>query len=291
MRDFWQFFLAAVMCLVVFAGCGLPAMPQREPITFDYAPTAEAAAGSAEVTFVIVGAQLAKPAQQNTVQTLMNVQVPLFDDFANAMTNDFMEVLNARGYGVTGPYKTYSEIIHPVKEGNDLILTAEVNFITNRRDIRIGKFYNGKSLFDTTPYFTLAGSVSITCDVKLVLYECLTNEPMWTKNITLDPFEVAMDSIYPFYTAGSLTSLAVQYGRVPVEQRNSLSHDTYNTRVFPNCPIGVFLERDNKFHSDLGHALKMQYKEALGVVYTYLDPREMTIVKNQAVELRARKVY
>jgi hypothetical protein len=291
MRNFWQFFLAAVICLVAFAGCGLPAMPQREPITFDYTPTAEASAGSAEVTFVIVGAQLAKPVQQNTVQTLMNVQVPLFDDFANAITNDFMEVLNARGYGVTGPYKTYSEIIHPVKEGNDLILTAEVNFITNTRDIRIGKSYSGKSLFDTTPYFTLVGSVSVICDVKLVLSECLTNEPMWMKNVTLDPFEVPMDSTYPFYTGGSLTSLAVQYGKIPVEQRNSLSYDMYKTRVFPNCPIGVFLEKDNKFHSDLGRALKTQYKEALGVVYTYLDPREMAIVKNQAVELRKRKVY
>ena len=288
MRDFWKFFLATVICLVVIAGCGLPAMPPREPITFDYAPTAEAAPGSAEVAIVVVGAQVAKPAQQNPAQALFNVQVPLFDDFANTMTNDFMEVLNARGYGVTGPYKTYGEIIHPVKEGNDLLLTAEVNFITNTRNVRIGELHHDGNL---NPHYTLAGSVSVTCDVKLVLSECLTNEPMWTKNVTLDPFTVAMDSTYPFYTAGSLTMLAGQYGKLPVEQMVSIDHDTYNTRVFPNCPIGVFLERDNKFHSDLGRALKRQYKEALGVVYTYLDPREMTIVKNQAVELRKRKVY
>ncbi len=290
-----RYFLPFFICVVAFAGCGsLPAMPPREPITFDYAPTTEASAGSAEVTFVIVGTQLAKPAQQNTVQTLTNVQVPLFDDFANAMTNDFMEVLNARGYGVTGPYKTYGEIIHPVKEGNDLLLTAEVSFITNRRDIRLGKRSSVMSNClspTTTVYYTLVGSVSVICDVKLVLSECLTNEPMWTKNVTLDPFEVQMNSTYPSYTSSDLTSLAVQYGKIQVARLTSISEDTYNTRVFPNCPISVFLEKDNEFHSDLGRALKTQYKEVLGVVYTYLDPREMTIVKNQAVELRKRKVY
>ena len=291
MRNSWQFFLAAMTCFVVIAGCGLPAMPPREPITFDYAPTTEAAPGSAEVTFVVIGAQLAKPPQQNAAQAPLNVQVPLFDDFANTITNDFMEVLNARGFGVTGPFKAYGEVIHPVKQANDLLLTAEVNFITNMKNVRIGKRYSGKSLLDSTPYFTLIGSVSVICDVKLVLSECLTNEPMWTKNVTLDPFEVAMDSAYPFYTSVSLTTLAAQYGKIPIEQMGSISYEMYNTRVFPNCPIGVFLERDNKFHSDLGRALKRQYKEALGVVYTYLDPREMAIVKNQAMELRKRKVY
>ena len=287
MRDFCQFFLTVVICLAVFAGCGLPAMPPREPITFDYAPTAEAAPGSAEVTFVVVGAQLAKPAQQNPAQALFNLQVPLFDDFANTMTNDFLEVLNARGYGVTGPFKTYAEIIHPVKEGNDLVLTTEVNFTANTNNIRIGESHYAKG----TTHYTLVGSVNVICDVKLVLSECLTNEPMWTKNVTLDPFTVVMDSTYPFYTGGSLTTLAAQYGKIPVEGLASISQDTYNTRVFPNCPIGVFLEKDNKFHSDLGRALKTQYKEILDVVYTYLDPREMTIVKNQAIELRKRKVY
>ena len=285
MRNFCQLFLAAVICLVVFTGCAsLPAMPPRQPITFDYAPQTEAAPGSANVTFVVVGAKLAKPAQQNPAHALFPLQVPLFDDFANTMTNDFIEVLNARGYGVTGPYKMYGDIIHPVKEGNDLLLTAEVNIIAETKNIRIGKAYSGNR-------WTLVGSVNVICDVKLVLSECLTNEPMWTKNVTLDPFTVQMNSLYPFYTGAGLASLAAQYGKIPVEGLNSISQDTYSTRVFPNCPIGVFLEKDNKFHSDLGRVLKTQYKEALSVVYTYLDPREMTIVKNQAMELRKRKVY
>ena len=293
---FFSIFLVAVICLIVLAGCGgLPAMPSREPIMFDYAPTAEAGAGSAEVTFVIIGAQVAKPAQQNVVAQALHVQAPLFDDFANAMTNDFMEILNARGYGVTGPYKTYDEIIHPVKEGNDLLLTAEVNFITNTRNIQLGKrsaVMSGNCLaLSTTVYYTLVGSASVRCEVKLVLSECLTNEPMWTKNVTLEPFEVAMDSTYPFYTTDSLTALAAQYGKIQVTGLASISHDTFNTHVFPNCPIEVFLEKDNEFHSDFGRALKVQYQKALNVVYTYLDPREMAIVKNQAMELRKRKVY
>ncbi len=290
MRYFCQFFLAAMTCFVVIAGCGgLPAMPPREPISFDYTPEAEAAPGSADVTFVVVGAQLAKPAQQTAAQGLFNVQTPLFDDFANTMTNDFMEVLNARGFGVTGPFKTYDEVIHPVKEGNDLLLTAQVNIITNTSDIRVDSYT--RPPFTETKYYALGGSVSVICDVKLVLLELLTNEPMWTKNVALDPFEVAMDSSYPSYTSASLTTLAAQYGKLPVEQLNSITFGMYRTRVFPNVPIEVFLEKDNEFHNNFGRALKRQYSEVLGVVYTYLDPREMMIVKNQAMELRKRKVY
>lgn len=289
MRDFWQFFLTTVICIVVMAGCALAPMPQREPITFDYAPITEAVPGSAKVTFVVVGTQLAKPAQQNAALALSNVQVPLFDDFANTMTNDFMEVLNARGFGVTGPYKTYDEIIHPVKEGNDLLLTTEVNIVTNTRNISIEKADG--PLFDPTQYYALTGSVNVICDVKLVLLEPLTNEPMWIKNVTLDPFEVAMDSTYPLYTHTSLSALASQYGKLPARQLDSITYETYRTQVFPNCPIGVFLQRDNDFYNNFGRTLKEQYKDILDVVYTYLDPKEIAIVKNQAMELRKRKVY
>ena len=93
MRDFCQFFLVTVMCLVVIAGCGLPAMPPREPITFDYVPETEAAPGSADVTFVVVGTQLAKPDQQTATQATLNVQAPLFDDFSQKRLFSFSHSL------------------------------------------------------------------------------------------------------------------------------------------------------------------------------------------------------
>ena len=51
------------------------------------------------------------------------------------------------------------------------------------------------------------------------------------------------------------------------------------------------METDNSFYSDIGRVFESQYDEILNKIYIYLDPREMAIVKNQAMELRKRKVY
>ena len=204
------------------------------------------------------------------------------------MTKDFVEVLNARGFGVTGPFKSYDEIIHPVKEASDLLLTAEVKFIADMSGVRIGEFFFGPS---NRQYYTLQGSCTVKYDVSLVLSESLTNEPMWSKNITIDPFTVQLDTLYPAYLRSDLIALAVKYGQVTLAGKGSISEEVYATQVFPRCPIGVFLEKDNKFHADLGHVLEKRYDEILNKIYIYLDPREMAIVKNQAMELRKRKVY
>ena len=281
--------VVAVICIVI-AGCGVPVEPLREVITYSYTPTEEAAPGSADVTFAVVGAQLVDQAQQVQGLPISQTPVPLFEDFANTMTKDFMEVLNARGFGVTGPFETYDKIMHPVKEASDLLLTAEVTFTADMSGVSLGKRFIGKSFFDKTQYYTLQGSCTIKYDVTLVLSECLTNEPMWSKGITLEPFTVPFDNLYPSYSQFDLTDLAVKYGQVTVTGLG-ISQEVYATQVFPRCPIGVFIEKDNKFHADLGHALEKQYDEILKKIYIYLDPREMAIVKNQAMELRKRKVY
>ena len=284
-----QLSIAFVICIVI-AGCGLPAEPLREPITFDYTPSSEAAPGSANVTFAVIGTQLVKPTQQGGAQSLFQVPVPLFEDFASTMTKDFMEVLNARGFGVTGPFETYEKIMHPVKESSDLLLTAEVEFIADMSGVRLGKRFVGDGVFDTTHYYTLQGSATVNYNVNLVLSECLTNEPMWTKSITIQPFMVTLDTSYPAYSQYDLVALATKYGQI-TPGRGGISKEVFDTQVFPRCPIGVFLEKDNKFHNDLGRALETQYEDILNKIHTYLDPREMAIVKNQAMELRKRKVY
>ena len=270
-----QINVAAVICSIVIAGCtSMPAEPLREVIAFSHTPKEEAAPGSSDVTFAVVGAQLADPVQQVQGLALLQAPVPLFEDFANTMTKDFMEVLNARGFGVTGPFENYDKIIHPVKEASDLLLTAEVTFTADMSDVRFGKTFIGKSFFDKTRYYTLAGSCRVKSDVTLVLSECLTNEPMWSKSIPMEQFTVPFDNVHPSYSQYDLVTFAATYGE-----------------TLADIPIGLFIEKDNKFHADLGHALEKQYDEILNKIYIYLDPREMAIVKNQAMELRKRKVY
>lgn len=283
-----QLSIAAVICIVI-VGCGPPAKPLRETITFDYTPSAEAAPGSADVTFAVVGARFVTPTQQGVTQSLLQGPMPLFENFASTMTKDFMEVLNARGFGVTGPFESYDKIMHPVKEASDLLLTAEVKFIAEMSGVQIEKQFR---VFSSTRYYALRGSATVKCDVTLVLSECLTNEPMWTKSIAIEPFMVALDSSSTAYSNHELAALASKYGQIQQGPlMGGISPEVFATQVFPRCPIGVFLEKDNRFHANLGRALEAQYRRILDQIHTYLDPREMAIVKNQSMELRKRKVY
>lgn len=256
--------IAAIsVCLLMGCAAGTSQI-QRETIVFQYTPKTEAASGSANVTFAVVGTQLAKPVQPGQMQLpnqapvkLFADPVKLFADFTSTMTKDFMEVLGAQGFGVRGPFNTYDDMIFPDKEGSDLVLTAEVLFSADMSGTELKQ-----PLLSTTTY-RIIGPVIVNYDVKLVVSESLTNEPMWTKTINIDPFTIQLESHYNY-------------------------PQKYLAR---GVPIGVIIEIENKFHNDLGHALESQYKEILGKIYTYLDPREMTVVKKQSMEIRKKKVF
>ena len=99
---------------------------------------------------------------------------------------------------------------------------------------------------------------------------------MWTKSITIEPLTIYIDS-YHHYSLKALAELSFKYGKV--------------FQGTGGVPIGVLLEKENKFHADFGRALEEQYNEILGKIYDYLDPKEMTIVKDQGMELRKKKVF
>ena len=262
--------IIAVICVFVLAGCAAKtAEPLRETIVFDYTPESEAASGSANVTFAVVGTQLAKLVQPGQKQLPSQAPVQLFVDFANTMTKDFMEVLGAQGFGVRGPFKTYNDMVFPDKEGSDLILTAEVLFEPDTS----GTYFR-RTIVGDLRY--IRGVAIVNCNINLVVSESLTNEKMWLKTIDIKPLTIQVKS-RRFYSLENMPEIYMKKGKVFQSTKG--------------IPIEVLLELENKFHNDLGHALEAQYKEILGKIYTYLDPREMTIVKNQSLEIRKRKVF
>ena len=281
MRLFAPFCLVAVFCFIILTGCAKPPQPPRSMIAFDYTPPSEDDAGSADVTFAVVGAQLLTPQQQGVSQLVHQAPVPLFDDFTDNMTKDFMELLSALGYGVRGPFQSYDDMIHPEKEGSDLILTAEVDFKLDGS--RVGYEYQINLSKDDG--FELKGSVTVQSHVNLIVYESLTNTKMWTKSIAIDPVTVQLNSHHD-YTMAALVTYAAKYGKVV-----GVDHPKKGQGIPFGIPVTEFLQHENKFYSDVGHALQDQYADILKGIYDYLDPREMDMVKNQSLELRKKKVY
>ena len=305
MRYLCQFCII-VVCLITTGCTARFAQPPRDTIVFDYAPTTEAGPGSADVTFAIVGAEFVAPTTYQ--QGLLRQQgillpsappPPLFQQLTSNMTADFEEILTAKGYMIEGSYRTFDEMNYPSKEGSDLILTAKVKFGTETsvqyKEERL-RYFGGclasmgslsaataiRSLSSDTgitgPLFFFGvvmmiggielwrsngfvpdGTVQVVCEVALEVYEGLTGEIMWSKRIPIPPLEVIPKAI----------------------QKGNPGAITWQQ----------LMAIDNKFYSDLGHLFELQYGKILSQINTYLDPREMMIVKNQAMELRKRKVY
>ena len=314
MKHFWQCSIVAVMCLILTGCAGRYAQPPRDTVTFDYVPATEAPPGSADVTFAVVGTkfvtttihQQALPLQQ-ALGLQQGIPLPstpppfLFQQLMSNMTKDFEEMLTARGYTVRGAYPTLDEMIYPDKEGSDLILTAEVKFSVDTRGFEY-KYEIGRMILsgcvmtplaltavlagaatpqDSDRYqlyvigtgliigavilgtqgtgFKPSGQVQVGCEVELQAYEALTGELIWLKSIPIPSFTVTPTAI----------------------QRENLGLITWQK----------LMEMDNSFYSNIGRVFEAQYDEILNKIYIYLDPREMAIVKKQAMELRERKVY
>ena len=273
MRYFKPMGIVSLFCFIFMTGCAsTPPQPPRAMITFDYTPQTEGNAGGADVTFAVVGARLITSNEEGVIQLVKQAPVPMFDEFVNNMTNDFMELLSARGYGVRGPFKSYDEMIHPEKEGSDLILAAEVNCMLDGSAVKFNRVDNiiGRS------GWRASGQVKVVSHVNLIVYESLTNTRMWRKSIAINPIKKEIN-LHHLYKSNELNLLAARYGTIK------------QGTPFPT--LTAFLQFENKFYSDVGHALQTQYVEILKTIDDYLDPREMDMVKNQSLELRKKKVY
>lgn len=188
-----QFGVLILICTIVLGCAKLPPVI-RETIVFDYTPTKEATPGSANVTFAVVGTQIGTNFGGNAS--------PLFKDFASSMTNDFMEVLTARGFGVRGPFSTYEEILFPDKQASDLILTAkfEINPDLSNAPLEV-RHYSSNEYLPSAGTFYLdmpvgeakaSQVVIIKGQINLTISESLTNEKIWTKSVPITPFRVPL---------------------------------------------------------------------------------------------------
>lgn len=103
-----------------------------------------------------------------------------------------------------------------------------------------------------------SGSVTVKCHVNLIVSESLTNERLWTRSIAITPFTV-----------------------------NLRSRNAYSVRA----SLATLLVNENRFYSNVSHALEVQYAEIMNKIYGYLETKEMVVVTQSARDLRKKKVF
>lgn len=235
--------IPVTLAAVLLSGC-MSTGVQRYAPSFDYAPPKEAKPATANVTFAVVNASYPEP-------------IPLFQQFGQNISQDFFEILTARGYTVRGPFRNYDDITFPDKKGSDLILMPELQIHGDASGLKWTQSLGAALLGGTG--FTGEGNLVISGRVNLVLAESLSHEKMWTKSVDIPPLTVHIEE----------------------------------TRMYtsPNVPVPILLEREDTVYNDVAKALETQYKVILDRSYQYLDPDEIQIVKKQAQEIRNKKVY
>jgi len=259
MKRLFYWFMGAFGAVCV-SGCGglmagMTAPPQeaRQAFQFNYTPSQQAALGSAGVTFAVVGSKFSGGTSAN-----------LFKKFTDSMDKDFYEMLAARGFTVRGPYRSYDEITFPDKKGSDLVLTANIECSEDNSNLFLSQgFFDKASKAQNAPLFRVQGTMEYGCSVSLIVAESLTNERMWAKSLNTEPISIPVDSR-------------------GWQQKPSLHELLSRDNVLYN---------DNAFYNKVGNALVRWYPTIMELSYTYLDPREMTIVKQLGQEIRAKKVY
>jgi len=189
----------------------------------------------------------------------MDTPVAFFQAFRDNMANDFQEILSARGYTIRGPFRRFDDMTFPDKKGSQLALEPqlEIDADMTRVEEKVTGGSFGLALLGAKGV-RFRGTVIVSGHINLVLYEPLTREKMWTKSLEIEPQNIALDT----------------------------------ERLYPGLPpIGDLLAGEPAFAAALGHALENAYSDVLTKAYVYLDPEEVTLVSQQAEDLRKRKVY
>ncbi|MFH0806580.1 MAG: hypothetical protein V1885_02555 [Candidatus Brennerbacteria bacterium] len=255
MKNPQTFLFGAVLlsCIVLIHGC-VPRQARKQeappyvPPTFDFTPPSVAPSASAGVTFAIVNSSYSENKDWTRVWP--------FTDISRNMARDFVEIVNARGFTVRGPFGSYDEMIFPDKQGSDLVLQPTVEMTLEFRNLSVKEEMAPLLSLETRSKYSLKGEAVIGGRITLSLLESLSKERMWSKSIEIPP------------------------GLIPWE----------GEKQYWNRPTQVDLS-DNGVARPIGTTMEVLYAKVMQTAWDYLNPDEMRMVKKQAEEIKKKKVY
>lgn len=299
-----SFLVILILNVLFFVNCNVatePATPLKYPeplpalaYKFDYNP--EKIVSNIKETIALVAPQFTAspniPDEKNIeFETIAN-------EYLNALKSDFQETLIAKGYNILGPYSEISLLTYGEKEKAILSLIPRIvlsykftdlgkpTLFSEKMDgkIKTEKNYQGVT-FDTYRVERIAkatGTMNIDCTIELEIYEPLTSEKMWVKQIKI-PFEQQPYEYYLYvenydvYQGGlNLTDmlLGIKPQRLDskVVRYNVLANNDGRTRALAMALENVYINQLNKFSQ-------------------YFDPREIKQVIKDARKVRTLKRY
>lgn len=251
-----RFIVLSFIAVMLFSGCGSsknttttapPLLAQRIPAKFDFSPPTRAQVGSTSITIAMV-----KPTY---VGKNPEYFVNPFNEMATRMSDDFDELLTAKGFTIKGPFGSRDEMVYEAKVNSSFILEIgiELNPQYNRKYTTITHSPSFAELMldknaATTYLYKMTGEITLGGNLVIKAKSAQYGELLWTKSIALEPSS--------FTYAGQT--------------------------VWKNIPAMTDeLNKDNLVYNTLSTELEKLYMKALNLAWQQIDPAEMKTIAEQ----------
>ncbi|HAZ00600.1 MAG TPA: hypothetical protein DCY97_00270 [Marinilabiliales bacterium] len=179
-----------------------------------------------------------------------------FPEMAESMSNDFEELLSAKGFTIRGPFKTRDEMVYTEKVNSSFILEIQIdlNPESSVELIEHTKTSVALMLLASEPFvstYSTKGSIAFGGNLILTALSPQYGEKIWKKSIALDRV------VFPYVGT-------VEYQTSPI--------------------LAGQLVCDNGVYNTVAREIEKFYAYALDVVWKQIDPEEMKIIEKQAKE-------
>lgn len=235
----------------IFISCGTTraateTAPKIQP-RFDYAPKTSAEIGSAGITIALVNPTFGDP----------RLRINPFESMRENLSNDFEELLTAKGFKIRGPFNQFGEMLYNDKVNSDFVFEVEVDM--NLRGIdrhrrTITKTNWGNVILNTgsqtSYYFKYWGDGTFVCSLVLTAYSSNFREKMWKKSIELPS--------------------------VPFKYQGSVVWNSMDVTLLDE------IKEDNVVFNEIAGILESQYNEILDLIEKQIDVEEMKMVAKEA---------
>lgn len=226
----------------------------KQTFTFDYKTPKLSKLGSSKILVAFI-----KPNYASSFENLGNSN-ELFKRFRDAIGADIEELLIDKGFRIKGSYGSFDDMIFEARKETDIAIAIEIapffSALEGGWTSRIPlKLY---SPTPPKPVYSYSGSVSLVGKIKILGYEPLTHEIIWTKSVDIPSIE---------------------------------NINVTTARSYDRALNGGEILIDENIYNSTGKALQAQYSGIMKKIDTHVEPEELNTLKGDIKELKAKKGY
>ena len=223
----------------------------REAAKFDFAPPSREKANSTGITIALI--------RPHFVKDNPEYLVPPFNEMASSMSNDFEELLSAKGFNIRGPFGSRDEMVYNDKKNSNIAFEINIDLIPQVRR-KNSTVTNYAALVDKTAhdYSKMSGEITLAGNLVMTVTAPQYGEKIWKKNIALQS-----------------TTFNYQGSMVWVTEP-SLADE---------------LQQDNAVYNTISREIENIYNQALQLAWQQIDSEEMKGVADEAKKADNKKVY